>query len=337
MQNFVNARHTLGTNRFSGFVQNNWTFNNEKRRMTVNAGIRANYWDLNQQVLLSPRVSVSVKPVWEKDIVFRLATGVYHQPPFYREMRDFQGNLNTSLKAQSSYQVILGSDLNFLAWGRPFKFVTEVYYKYLDNVVPYEVDNLRIQYNAKNNAHGFSTGIDFRVNGEFVKGTESWASLSVMTVKWDIDDDQYYDADSNLVEPGYLSAPTDQRVTFNLFFQDFLPNNPTFKMHLNLVFGSSLTFGPPNTPMYQHTYKMPAYKRVDIGFSKMLIGEGTKKYKEGKNYTINSLWLSLEILNLLQVSNTISYYWVKDIQNNEYAIPNYLTPRQVNVKMYMTF
>lgn len=337
LQDFVRAKNQLHTNRLSGFVQNTWTMNTDTRKMSVTAGIRATYWDLNRQILVSPRASVSFKPNWVRDVLFRFAAGLYQQPPFYREMRDPMGKLNTDLKAQSSYQVVMGSDWNFLAWERPFKFVSELYFKYLDNIVPYEVDNLRIQYTAKNNAHGYATGIDMRVNGEFVKGTESWASLSLMQTREDIKDDFYYTADSSRVEPGFLPTPTDQRVNFNLFFQDFLPGRPTFKMHLNLVFGSSLTFGPPNTPQYKHTYKMPPYKRVDIGFSKMLIGDETGKAKKGLSKHINTLWISLEILNLLQVSNTISYYWVSDITNQQYAIPNYLTPRQVNVKMHMQF
>ncbi len=338
LQDFVRAKNILGTNRLSGFLQNTWTVNSDKSKMSFTAGIRSSYWDLNKQLLISPRASVSVKPNWEKDILFRLALGVYNQAPFYREMRNEQGQLNTSLKAQNSYQIVAGSDWDFQAWDRPFKFVTELYYKYLDNIVPYNIDNLRIQYTAKNNARGYATGIDMRVNGEFVKGTESWASLSIMKTREDIKDDFYYTADGVRHEPGFLPTPTDQRVNLNIFFQDFLPGHPTFKMHLNLVFGSSLTFGPPSTPQYQHTYKMPPYKRVDIGFSKMIIGEETGKTdKKGLAKHINSMWISLEILNLLQVSNTISYYWVSDIQNNQYAIPNYLTPRQVNVKLHMQF
>jgi hypothetical protein len=182
-----------------------------------------------------------------------------------------------------------------MAWSRPFKFVTEVYYKYLDNLIPYEIDNLRIRYYAQNNSHGYAVGIDMRVNGEFVKGIESWASLSIMQTMEDIEDDFYYDyynaegeliipgytfdvvaVDSLRQEPGYIPRPTDQRVNFSLFFQDFLPKFPTYKMYLKLIFGSSLPFGPPNSEKYKHTLRIPPYRRVDIGFSKQVIGEKTQ-------------------------------------------------------------
>ncbi|MHC1706118.1 MAG: carboxypeptidase-like regulatory domain-containing protein [Bacteroidales bacterium] len=337
LQDVTRAKNELSSNRYSAFVQHSWTFNTDSTRMSLVAGIRTSYWDLNRQMLIAPRISFSFKPNWEKDILFRVAAGVYHQPPFYRELRSNNGELNKDLKAQSSYQIVAGSDWNFKAWRRPFKFVSEVYYKYLNNLVSYEVDNVRIRYSAKNDAIGYATGIDFRVNGEFVKGTESWASLSIMQTKEDIQGDYYYTSDSMRVEPGYLSRPTDQRVNFNLFFQDYLPKHPTYKMYLNMVFGSSLRFGPPNSPKYMHTYKIPPYKRVDIGFSKQIKGEDTQVSPTSYLRHLKSMWISLEVFNLLQISNTISYFWVSDISGREYAIPNYLTPRQLNLKIYMQF
>ncbi|MCX6270183.1 MAG: carboxypeptidase-like regulatory domain-containing protein [Bacteroidetes bacterium] len=337
LQDVTRAKHDVSSMRYNGFIQNTWTLNTDSTRMSVTAGIRASYWDLNKQFLFGPRISMSFKPNWKKDIIFRLSTGVYHQPPFYRELRNYSGELNTKLKAQSSYQIVAGSDWDFLAWKRPFKFVTEVYYKYLDNLVSYEVDNVRIRYSGKNDAVGYAVGIDFRVNGDFVKGAESWASLSIMQTRENIKGDYYYTADSVKVEPGFLPRPTDQRVNFNLFFQDFLPKNPTYKMHLNLVFGSSLRFGPPRSPQYLHTYKIPPYKRVDIGFSKQIKGEGSKVSAKSPLRYFKQIWISAEIFNLLQISNTISYFWVSDITGRQYAIPNYLTPRQLNIKIYAQF
>ncbi len=337
LQNVIRSKNEIASNRYSCFIQNTWSWLTDSTRLTLTAGIRCSYWDLNGQFLAGPRLSLSYKPDWQKDIVFRISGGVYHQPPFYRELRDRSGNINEKLKAQSSYQLVAGSDWDFLAWQRPFKFVTEVYYKYLDNLVPYEVDNVRIRYSARNNARGYAVGIDFRVNGEFVKGTESWASLSIMQTREDILDDYYYTDDGVKVEPGFLPRPTDQRVNFNLFFQDYLPQNPTYKMYLNLVFGSTLRFGPPDSPRYMHTYRIPPYKRVDIGFSKQIKGESSIVSQKSLLRHFKSMWISLEIFNLLQISNTVSYFWVSDITNRQYAIPNYLTPRQLNLKLYAQF
>jgi hypothetical protein len=346
----------ISSNRYTGFIQNTWDFLGKNRRFSVTAGIRGNYWDFNKQFLFSPRATVSYKPNWKKDIVLRFSAGYYYQPPFYRELRDFAGNINYDIKAQKSIHFVAGGDWNFMAWSRPFKFVTEVYYKYLDNLIPYEIDNLRIRYYAQNNSHGYAVGIDMRVNGEFVKGIESWASLSIMQTMEDIEDDFYYDyynaegeliipgytfdvvaVDSLRQEPGYIPRPTDQRVNFSLFFQDFLPKFPTYKMYLKLIFGSSLPFGPPNSEKYKHTLRIPPYRRVDIGFSKQVIGEKTQFSPKNPLRYLKSLWVSLEVFNLLQVSNTISYLWVKDVNNRMYAIPNYLTPRQLNVRLLVAF
>jgi hypothetical protein len=350
----VRTNISLGSNRYSGFIQNTWTLDNNNDRIHLTTGLRMNYWDLNGQLLFSPRTTLSYRPLWEKDILFRFSAGYYHQPPFYRELRDLQGNINYDLKAQTSIHFVAAGDYNFIAWDRPFKFVTEVYYKHLENLVPYEIDNVRIRYHAKNNAKGFTQGIDFKINGEFVAGIESWASLSIMRTMEDIKDDFFYRyfnaegvevratmiseiADSLRVEPRYLPRPTDQRVNFSLFFQDFLPRNPTYKMHLNLLFGSGLTFGPPNSPKYKHTLRIPPYRRVDIGFSKEIIGPESRMREGHPLQHFKSLWISLEVFNLLQISNTVSYIWVSDIRNRQYAIPNYLTPRQINLKLQATF
>jgi len=356
LNELINTTINLSSNRISGFLQNTWIYYIDSLKFSLTAGVRANYWDFNNQLLVSPRGTIACTPSWEKDIVFRFSAGVYNQPPFYREIRDFSGNINTNIKAQQSIHFVLASDYNFTAWNRPFKYITEVYYKKLNNLIPYEVDNVRIRYYSDKLANGYATGIDMKVNGEFVKGIESWASLSIMQTMEDIVGDFFYEyynqggqliiqgytqdniaVDSVRVEPGYIPRPSDQRVNFSLFFQDFLPKNPTYKMHLNLLFGSGLPFGPPKTEKYRHTLRIPMYRRVDIGFSKQLKSE-TKQLSDKNMFRhFKTVWISAEVFNLLQINNTISYLWIKDVNNRQYAIPNYLTPRMLNVRLLIEF
>ncbi len=348
------AQINLNSNRVSGFMQNKWSLNDEKK-ISLNAGIRFNYWDFNEQFLISPRMSISYKPKWKKDVLLRFATGYYYQPPFYKEIRDFNGVINPNIKAQKSIHFVGSADWNFKAWKRPFKFTAALYYKYLDDLIPYKIDNVRIRYLADNIAKGYAAGIDLKVNGEFVKGIESWASLSLMKTEEDIEGDffwNYFDengllitpglshvnaSDSARVEAGYIPRPTDQRFTFSLFFQDYLPKNPSYKMHLRLVFGSRLPFGPPDSEKYQDVLRIPPYKRVDIGFSKQIIDAKSRFAMNNPLKYLKSLWITAEVFNLFQINNTISYLWIKDVNNRQYAIPNYLTPRQLNVKIIAQF
>ena len=288
-----------------------------------NVGLRTHYWTFNNQNVISPRASVSYRPSWESDMVFRLAAGLYYQPPFYREMRNLEGGVNEDIRAQRSIHLVLGNDYNLKIWNRPFKMVTEVYYKDFAQLIPYDMDNVRIRYRAENNARGFATGIDYRINGEFVPGIDSWASLSVMTIREDIEGDG----------AGYLPRPTDQRLNFKIFFQDYLPNDPSFRVSLTLAYGTGLPFGPPQATAAERVFRLPDYRRVDIGFSKVLKREG-KTYKSKFLNQFRSLWVGVEVFNLLDITNTISYLWVKDISTaREYAVPNYLTPRLLNVKL----
>ncbi|MEI8204068.1 MAG: TonB-dependent receptor [Bacteroidota bacterium] len=356
MQNVVKAKNIISTNRFEGFLQDTWKIRNDSVKIGITAGLRANYGDLNDEFLLSPRLSLLYKPNWKSNMSFHFSTGYYYQPPFYRELRYPNGDLNKNLKAQKSIHFVLGTDYVFNMWNRPFKLAAETYYKYLDNLVPYDVDNVRIRYYAENLSHGYAVGIDLKINGEFVKGAESWASVSVMNTEEDIKGDYYYKyynksgeqiisgytydkvaVDSTRITPGYFPRPTDQRVIFNIFFQDFLPKNPSYKVHVNLVYGSGLPFGAPGSAKYTQTHRIPAYRRVDIGFSKQLIGEKTKFAQKNPLKYIKSLWLSVEVFNLLQISNTVSYIWVTDVTNRMYPVPNYLTPRQLNGKLILTF
>jgi hypothetical protein len=357
MYTFIKSDINLVSNRINGFIQNTWNLGDDMRDFSITAGVRGTWWDFNNEFLLSPRASVSYHPRWENDLLFRFAAGYYFQPPFYRELRDFSGNIVEGQKAQKSIHLVGGMDWNLTIWNRPFKFVTEVYYKFLDDLVPYEVDNVRIRYYADQRAKGYAAGIDMKINGEFVPGIESWASISLMQTQEDIYGDfyfDYFDAEGEMVgsgpqpnpsqditstkvEPGYIPRPTDQRFRFSMFFQDYLPMNPTYKMHLAMYFGTSLPFGPPKSQRYQQTFRMPSYRRVDIGFSKQIIGDHTRFLESNPLSKVESMWLSLEVFNLLQVNNTISYLWVTDVAGRQYAVPNFLTPRQLNLKLVVEF
>jgi len=333
----IKTRASIHSNRVTAYMQNTWGSPSGLSLLSFTAGVRANYWDYNNQLVVSPRATLSLKPEWETDILFRLSAGLYYQPPFYRELKNLDGRINPEQKAQSSFQFVAASDMNFEAWDRPFKFITELYYKYLNKLIPYLVDNVRIRYYSFDKSSGYTTGIDMKVSGEFVKGIESWASLSIMGTKENVAGDYHLNNLGTWVEPGFIPRPTDQRVNFSIFFQDYLPMNPTYRMSLTLLFGSSLPFGPPNSPKYQHTLRMPPYRRVDIGFSKEIIGTHTR-LKPGNIFGFfDSLLLTAEVLNLLQVNNTVSYIWVTDIYGRQYAVPNYLTPLQLNIKLMATF
>lgn len=331
VNDLLKTQINLSSYRNSGYVQ----FSRDIGNLSLTSGVRGNYWTFNEEFILSPRLMLAYIPNWEKDVVFRGASGIYYQPAFYKELRGFDGSINRDIKAQKSTHFILGADYLFYAWGRPFKWVSELYYKQLENLIPYKVDNVRIRYLPFETSNGYASGIDMKVNGEFVPGIESWASLSVMKTEEDIVGDYYTDANGNKKEAGYIPRPTDQRVNFALYFQDYIPKNPSYKMHLNLVYGTGLTFGPPKSEKHQDILRIPSYRRVDIGFSKELIKEGEKKSGFFRHF--DAIWLSLEVFNLLQINNTVSYLWVSDVSGRQYAVPNYLTARQINAKLILSF
>jgi hypothetical protein len=324
LNNVIKASSQMSSNKGDVFLQDTWTFKNNKNDIGLTAGLRAIYSDYNSQFLLNPRVNVSFKPHWRKEVVFRLSGGVYSQPPTFREMTNLEGQIVPGLKAQTSYQAVLGSDLYFRAWKRPFKFVTEIYYKYIQDLIPYEVDNLRIRYYGTNDAHGYATGIDFRVNGEFVKGAESWASLSLMKTE------EYF-------QGSWIPRPTDQRFNLAIYFQDYIPGFPTWKVAITLVYGSGLPFGAPDSPPQYQTLRMPPYRRVDLGLSKQLIGEKTHFSSKNPLRVFHSVWIGLDVFNLFDFANTVSYQWITDIQGRQYNVPNYLTPRLFNLKLVANF
>jgi hypothetical protein len=304
----------------------------------------------------SPRLQLSWTPHWKTDIVFKAAGGIYNQPPFYRELRNYNGALNRNVQAQQSVHALVGADLAFKSWGRPFRFIAETYYKYLDNLVPYDMIDVRLRYYGENLAYGYAYGIDLKLNGEFVRGTESWVNLSLLRTRENLYNDFYniylnsegdtiipgytfnnVPTDSIRVEPGFIPRPTDQMLTFSLYFQDYLPKIPDCKMNIGLILGTGLPFGPPTRERYKAVFRYPPYRRVDLGFSYQIIKESKPLKASNPFRHIKSLWTGLEVYNLLQVNNTVSYFWVKDVTGRSYAVPNYLTARQISLRMIMHF
>ncbi len=356
LNDVVIGRNNLTTHRINGYIQNTWQIT-DTTRLVLTTGIRANYSDLNEELIISPRVSVTYKPRGKKNLSLRAAGGFYYQPPFYRELRGTDGKLYPDIKAQKSIHAVVGGDMTFLALGREFKLTAEIFYKSLENLVPYKVDNLRLRYLPQYTSKGYSQGIDFRLYGDFVPGAESWLSVSYLQTEEDLRGDFYYmyrdsagkeilpgytnekPVDSTKVEPGYIPRPADQRLTFGVFFQDYLPKFPTYKMQLSLIFGTALPFGPPGNNRYTDLLRTPTYRRVDIGFSKQLIGDEVKKKPQGKFLkSFETMWVGLEVFNLLQVSNVASYTWITDVSNaRKYAVPNYLTGRQLNIRLTAQF
>ena len=348
MFSVLKTKNDLSANEYSAFIQDTWVLP-DTNRLTLNYGFRVNYRDMNHQFILSPRTQLSWKPIWKHDMVFRSAVGFYDQPPFYRELRDLDGVVHKDVRSQRSIHLVFGTDYNFTIWNRPFKFVSEIYYKYMYDLNPYEIDNVRIRYFADNSSYGYAYGVDLRLNGELVQGSESWVSLSYLKTQENLKNDFYFTYDTTFIDvthftldtitnyPGYIPRPTDQRVNFAMFFQDYVPNHENFKVHLNFLFGSSLPFGPPDHRKYLDTLRVPPYRRVDIGFSSLLFDQ--HKHVNQKNLWSNfqSIWLSIEIFNLLQIQNTVSYLWVKDSYSTIYAVPNYLTSRRINVRLNMKF
>jgi len=329
----VRATNKAQINRIQAYAQ--WSKRSTLGTSDVwyNAGVRVHNWSVNgddisssSQTVFSPRAQFAIKPYWQSDMLFRIAAGLYYQPPFYKELRDKTGTIQPEVKAQQSFHIVLGNDYSFKMWDRPFKLTSEAYYKSLTDVNPYTLENVRIRYSASNNAKAYAYGLDLRLNGEFVPGTESWFSFG------------YLKTEENIDNKGYISRPTDQRLKFAALFQDYVPNIPDMKMYLNLVYNTGLPGGSPSyADPYEYQNRLPAYKRADLGLQFVIVDE-KKQFKSGWKRPFKELSFGFEIFNLFDVQNSITNTWVRDVYSKrQYAIPNYLTPRVFNVRTTMKF
>ena len=332
----------------SAFVQNSYSRKvDDVSDLKVTGGLRVSYRDLSDELLLSPRAQLLFKPLgWSKDVAFKLSGGVYYQQPFYREMRRPDGTVNLNLKSQKSVHLVGGLAYDF-KWpsisDKPFKLITEVYYKKLSDVVSYEIDNVRIRYSGENDAAGYVTGLDLRINGEFVPGSESWINISFLRARENILAVQHLEPNSadpeNPTEVSDVPRPTDQLMTLAMYFQDYLPNNDRFKMYLNMAIGTGLPFGvKDNNQEFRNPFRFKPYHRVDIGFGFQLWKSdwAKKKPRHPLRFT-EAAWLSLEVFNLLEVANVANNTWIKSITNTQFAIPNFLTSRRINLRVKFDF
>ena len=318
----LSARNDIKSHRIEAYIQDVYHFNKRDNFFTLNYGIRLANWSFNKETIVSPRASIAFVPAFNHDLTFRFATGLYYQAPFYKEMRDTitqdgmtRAVLNENIKSQRSLQFIVAMDYRFKMLNRPFKFSAEAYYKSLSNLIPYNIQNVKITYFGENLCSGYAAGLDLKLFGEFVPGTDSWLTFSLMSMR------QKYNGQ-------WIPTPTDQRYAINLHFTDYFPGTDRWKMTLRLAFADGLPFGPPHRGLEQQQFRAPAYKRADIGMS-------FRALKEGKN--IKNIWLGLDCLNLFGISNVNSYYWVTDVTNRQWAVPNYLTGRQINGKVTVEF
>lgn len=318
----LRAKNDIKSHRIEAYIQDTYRFSKGDTYFTFNYGIRLANWSFNRETIVSPRASLAIVPAFNQDITFRLATGIYYQAPFYKEMRDTTTQngvttaiLNEKIKSQRSIQLIGAVDYRFKILNRPFKFSAEAYYKALSNLIPYNVQNLKITYYGENLSKGYATGIDLKLYGEFVPGTDSWLTFSLMSTRQKIGET-------------WVPMPTDQRWAINLHFTDYFPGTERWKMTLRLAFADGLPFGAPHRGLEQQQFRAPAYKRADIGMSYRAI-------KDGRG--IKNLWLGIDCLNFFGISNVGSYYWVTDVSNHQWAVPNYLTGRQINGKVTVDF
>lgn len=329
----VSGANKINPTRISAYAQFSKKFFWGSSKAFLNAGVRAQYWDFNDETLVSPRLQFALKPDWDVDMLFRIAGGVYYQAPFYKEIKDLSGEFNSNIKAQRSYQLILGNDFEFEMADRPFKLTTEAYYKKMDRLIPYYMDNVRIRYSGENNAVGHAYGIDTRLFGQFVPGVDSWISASYARV---------YENSNNL---GNIPRPTDQRLRLSMFYQDYMPKFPSMKVNLTLVYASGLPTGTPIsidpstqqpdfTAHYTYQKRLPSYKRVDIGMSKVFIDRDEHKAHGNFWGNFKELTLGVQIFNAFNINNTVANQWISDVSSDAvYAVPVRLTGRFFNVKL----
>lgn len=325
----LKAKNTLDANRLETYIQDTWRFSSkgEHTFFTLNYGIRFSHWNFNKESIISPRISLGIVPAFNHDVTMRFATGIYYQAPFYKELRDTTtingityATLNNKIKSQRSIHFIAGFDYRFKMKDRPYKFTAEAYYKALSNLVPYTVDNVKIVYDASQQCSGHAMGLDLKLYGEFVPGTDSWVSLSLMNTRININGKS-------------IPLPTDQRYSLNLFFADYFPGTDRWRMSLKLAFADGLPFGAPHRQLDEQPFRAPAYKRADIGMSYRLLNNE----KGDRKSIFKNIWLGIDCLNLLGINNVNSYYWITDVTNQQYAVPNYLTGRQINIKASFEF
>jgi len=329
----IRAENKLNINRFSGFFQYSKKGFIGDHKVWWNLGFRGHLWSVNanqnnaiSQFILSPRAQFAIKPDWEKDMLFRVSGGVYSQPPFYKELRNFNGEIIPNIKAQKSIHMVLGGDYSFTIWERPFKLTTEVYYKNLSHINPYSVDNVRIRYQANNNAKGYATGIDIRLNGEFVPGNESWISFGILKTE------------ENINNRGYIARPSDQRVKLGILFQDYVPNLPNLKAYLNLVYNSGVPGGAPSyADPYNFQNRLRDYKRADLGIL-YVFTDANKRFSSGFLSRFKEFTAGLELFNMFDIQNSITNTWVRDVATkNQFGVPNYLSGRILNLRIGMKF
>lgn len=326
----MRAKNVLDANRIEAYVQDAFRFtsNNEKTLYTLNYGVRLSHWSYTKETIVSPRVSLGIIPAFNENITMRFATGLYYQAPFFKELRDTTtqngityASLNSKAKSQRSIHFIAGFDYRFRMNNRSFKFTAEAYYKALGNLVPYSVNNVKVVYYGSNESSGHAAGIDLKLYGEFVPGTDSWLSLSLMNTSMKLNGKS-------------IPLPTDQRYAINMFFTDYFPGTDRWKMSLKLALADGLPFSAPHQELESNVFRAPAYKRADIGLSyRLLNNEG----KQRKHIQLRNIWLGAECLNLFGINNVNSYYWITDVTGGQYAVPNYLTGRQINFRVTVDF
>ena len=329
----IRAENKLNIKRLSGFFQYSKKGFIGDHKVWWNLGLRGHFWSVNanqnnntSQFILSPRAQFSIKPNWDKDMLFRVSGGVYAQPPFYKELRNFKGEIIPNIKAQKSIHMVLGNDYSFTMWDRPFKLTTELYFKNLSNINPYSVDNVRIRYQANNNAKGYATGIDVRLNGEFVPGNESWVSLGILKTEENIDN------------RGYIARPSDQRFKLGILFQDYVPNLPDLKAYLNLVYNSGVPGGAPSyADPYNFQNRLRDYRRADLGVL-YIFTDAKKRFSSGFFSKFKEFTAGLELFNMFDIQNSITNTWVRDVATkNQFGVPNYLSGRILNLRIGMKF
>jgi hypothetical protein len=335
----LDADLSLYSTRFLGYLQDTYKYRNQDGLWIFTGGFRSNYWTFNREWLVSPRLTIAFAPQ-SSNFVFRFATGVYYQAPFFKDVRDtvtVNGNtvaqLNSHIKAQRSLHFVLGGDYHFVQWDRPFKFSAECYYKPADRVIPYVVDNVNITYFGGNSAKAYAAGLDMKLFGEFVPGTDSWISLSLMQSQEKLL--KGVDSNGNPIYTNYIARPNDQRYSVSMFFQDFVPSYPRIKVNLKLIWADGLPVSPPNNP-YVAPFRTPPYQRVDIGAAFALINKDHRPNSEIWRF-VKAAWINVDVFNLLDIYNVNSFFWVTDIYNRQYPVPNYLTGRLLNVKFSVDF